>query len=251
VRSSRRGGRSSAAAVAAAAVVAVVLAALLVWSLGPSGASVPSDFGARPRAQEPTAGHSFGPHDGGPSEAEDASGPAPEPTALRVPRVSLDARVLSVGVEDDGTVEIPGDAGQAGWYRYGPAPGARAGSAVLVGHVDDRTGRLGAFAKLYGVRKGDAVTVARRDAPPVRYEVTAREVVDRDRLPEEVFRRHGRPVLTLVTCAPPYDRGRGGYKRNLLVYAVPVQEPGPARGSLAQGWGLSQKACTRPQTCDM
>ncbi|MCP3768799.1 MULTISPECIES: class F sortase [unclassified Streptomyces] len=226
MRPSLRGGRPSAAAVGAAAVVAAVLAALLAWSLWPSGASVPSDFGARPRAQEPTAGPSFGVHDSGPGEAENASGPVPEPTALRVPRVSLDARLQDVGVKDDGTVEIPDSAGQAGWYRYGPAPGAPAGSAVLIGHVDDRTGGLGAFAKLYGVRKGDDVTVAREDAPPVRYEVTAREVVDKDRLPDEVFRRHGRPVLTLVTCAPPYDRERGGYQRNLLVYAVPVQERG-------------------------
>lgn len=233
MRASRRGGRSSAAAATAAAVVAVVLAA---WSPWPSGDSVPSDFGTRPRALEPAAGHSFQAHDGGPGEAQSPSGPAPEPTALRVPRVSLDARVLGVGVEDDGTVEVPGNAGQAGWYRYGPAPGARAGSAVLIGHVDDRTGRLGAFAKLYGVRKGDIVTVARRDAPTVRYEVTAREVVDGDSLPKEVFRRHGRPVLTLVTCAPPYDRERGGYQRNLLVYAVPVRDPDPARGSPAQGW---------------
>ncbi|MFH8370611.1 class F sortase [Streptomyces sp. NPDC018031] len=220
-------------AAAATAVVAVVLAALLVWSPWSSGDSVPSDFGARPRVQELPAGHSFGARDGGPGEEESPSGPAPEPTALRVPRVSLDARVQGVGVEDDGTVEVPGNAGQAGWYRYGPAPGARAGSAVLIGHVDDRTGRLGAFAKLYAVRKGDAVTVARRGAPTVRYEVTAREVVDGDSFPKEVFRRHGRPVLTLVTCAPPYDRERGGYQRNLLVYAVPVRESGPARGSPA------------------
>lgn len=226
MRSSPRGGRPSAAVVGAAAVVAAVLAALLVWSLWPSGASVPPDFGARPRAQEPTAGPSFGVHDGGPGERGNASGPVPEPTALRIPRVSLDARLRDVGVKEDGTVEIPDSVGQAGWYRYGPAPGAPAGSAVLIGHVDDRTGDLGAFAKLYGVRKGDDVTVTREDAPLVRYEVTAREVVDKDRLPEEVFRRHGRPVLTLVTCAPPYDRERGGYQRNLLVYAVPVQERG-------------------------
>ncbi|SDC96841.1 class F sortase [Streptomyces prasinopilosus] len=226
MRPSPRGGRPSAAALGAAAVVAAVLAVLLVRSLWPSGASVPSDFGARPRAQEPTAGPSSEVHDGGPGEAGNASGPAPEPTALRVPRVSLDARLQDVGVKDDGTVEIPDGAGQAGWYRYGPAPGAPAGSAVLIGHVDDRTGDLGAFAKLYGIRKGDDVTVAREGAPPVRYEVTAREVVDKDGLPDEVFRRHGRPVLTLITCAPPYDRERGGYQRNLLVYAVPVQEHG-------------------------
>ncbi|MFI5571015.1 class F sortase [Streptomyces sp. NPDC051740] len=226
MRSSARSGRPSAAAVGAAAVAAVVLAALLVWSLWPSGASVPSDFGVRPRAQEPAAGTSSRVHDNAPGEAENTSGPPPEPAALRVPRVSLDARIMGVGVKDDGTVEIPDDAGQAGWYRYGPAPGAPAGSAVLIGHVDDRTGDLGAFAKLYKVRKGDDVTVAREDAPPVRYEVKAREVVDKDRLPDEVFRRHGRPVLTLVTCAPPYDRERGGYQRNLLVYAVPAQGNG-------------------------
>lgn len=226
MRSSSRDWRPSAAAVGAAAVVTAVLAALLVWSLWPSGAPVPSDFGDRPRVQEPTAGPSSGGSDSGPGEAGNAAGSAPEPTALRVPRVFLDARVRDVGVEADGTVEIPDSAGQAGWYRYGPAPGAPAGSAVLIGHVDDRTGDLGAFAKLYGVRKGDDVIVAREDAPPVRYEVTAREVVDKNRLPDEVFLRHGRPVLTLVTCAPPYDRERGGYQRNLLVYAVPSQGRG-------------------------
>ncbi|GHG13702.1 class F sortase [Streptomyces albogriseolus] len=213
--------RPTAAAVGAAAVAALVLAALLVWSLWPSGVSVPSDFGTRPRALETATGASSGGVDDAPGERK-TSRPVSEPTALRVPRVSLEARVQDVGVQDDGTVEIPDDAEQAGWYRFGPAPGAPEGSAVLIGHVDDRTGDLGAFAKLYGVRKGDTITVAREDAPPVRYEVTAREVVDKDRLPDEVFRRHGQPVLTLVTCAPPYDRERGGYQRNLLVYAVPA-----------------------------
>ena len=221
MRSSTGAGRPPAAAVGAAAVVAVVLAALLVWSLRPSGTSVPSDFGTRPRAQEPVTGVSSGVLDDASGEGK-TSGPVSEPTALRVPRVSLEARVQDVGVRNDGTVEVPDDAEQAGWYRFGPAPGASAGSAVLIGHVDDRTGDLGAFAKLYGVRKGDAVTVARGDATPLRYEVTAREVVDKDRLPDDVFRRHGRPVLTLITCAPPYDREHGGYQRNLLVYAVPA-----------------------------
>ncbi|MFH0243957.1 class F sortase [Streptomyces sp. HK10] len=228
MRASIRGGRPSAAAVTAAAVVAAVLAALLAWSLlRPSGAVVPQDFGDRPRAQEPAAGSPFEVHD---SEAEGADGagnasaPAPEPVALSIPRLSLEARVQGVGVGEDGTVEIPGNAGQAGWYRYGPAPGAPAGSAVVVGHVDDRTGDLGAFAKLYGVREGDDITVEREDAPPLRYEVTAREVVDQDSLPDEVFRRDGRPVLTLVTCAPPFDREGGGYQKNLLVYAVPAGE---------------------------
>lgn len=221
MRSVTWGARLSAAAVGAAAVVAAVLSVLLVRSLWPADAPVPPDFGAPPGARESAAARNEGR-----SAAENRSGPVPEPTALRVPQVSLHTRVKDVGVEDDGTVEVPDDTGESGWYRYGPAPGASAGSAVLVGHVDDRDGNLGAFAKLYKVRKGDEVTVARKDAPPVRYEVAAREVLDKDRLPGEVFRRHGRPVLTLVTCAPPYEPARGGYQRSLLVYAVPAHERG-------------------------
>ncbi|WP_031509313.1 class F sortase [Streptomyces megasporus] len=200
---------ASAAACVAVAVAAVLAA--LVWTLWPSGTAEPSEFGVRPPAAGPSAA-------GFPARSTAGA----EPLGVRVPRISLDARIEAVGVEDDGTVEVPADAGRAGWYRHGPPPGAPAGSAVLVGHVDDRTGDLGAFATLYRVREGDVVTVARRDAPPVRYEVTAREVVDKDRLPAEVFRRDGRPVLTLVTCAPPYDP-ESGYEKNLVVYAEPAR----------------------------
>ncbi|HZG03882.1 MAG TPA: class F sortase [Streptomyces sp.] len=222
MRASARGGAPSAVASAVAASVAAVLAASLAWTLWSPGAAAPPEFGDRPRAQAPAAG----PPDGRGSSSVRREGPpgaTAEPLRLRIPRVSLDARIEAVGVTDDGMVEVPADAGEAGWYRHGPPPGAPAGSAVLVGHVDSRTGDLGAFAKLYRVRAGDAVTVAREGAPPARYEVTAREVVDKEELPPEVFRRAGRPVLTLVTCAPPYDRARGGYQRNLVVYAVPVR----------------------------
>ncbi|MEE1938457.1 class F sortase [Streptomyces sp. TRM 70361] len=218
--------RTSGTARAALAAVAAAVLGMLGWALWPPGTAAPEGFGDRPRAQAPAAGPSAGPAARtrpGTADQKD-SGAAAEPVRIRVPRVGLTARVGPVGVEEDGTVEVPADAGSAGWYRYGPPPGADAGSAVLVGHVDDRTGELGAFAKLYGVRSGDAVTVARRGAPAVRYEVTARETVAKDRLPAEVFRRTGQPVLTLVTCAPPYDRERGGYQRNLVVYAVPARD---------------------------
>lgn len=206
-----------------AVAVAAVLAAL-AWTLWSSGTTEPSEFGARPPAAGPATRSTAGTEPGR-ADTQDAPRPSTgaEPLGVRIPRVSLDARIEAVGVADDGTVEIPADADAAGWYRHGSPPGAPAGSAVLIGHVDSRTGDLGAFAKLYDVRAGDTVTVARESAPPVRYEVTAREVVDKERLPADVFRRAGRPVLTLITCAPPYDRERGDYRRNLVVYAEPAR----------------------------
>ncbi|WP_340561032.1 class F sortase [Streptomyces sp. GSL17-111] len=211
-----------------AAAVLCAAAALLVVLLAPG--SAPDDFGARPTAPPAAAGPEDRPRA---AEEAEAAGPdgrsgtsAPErspaaPTAVAVPRVGLDATVEPVGVQADGTVEIPDAPQAAGWYRFGTAPGASDGSAVLVGHVDFETGELGEFAALYDVRRGDTVRVDRGGAPAARYEVTARAVVDQDELPRELFRRDGPHVLTLITCAPPYDE-EDGYRNNLVVTAEPV-----------------------------
>ncbi|HET9379825.1 MAG TPA: class F sortase [Streptomyces sp.] len=138
--------------------------------------------------------------------------------------VGLDAPVRPVGVTGRGAVTVPEDPSVAGWYRYGPPPGSARGSAVLVGHVDGETGALGEFAALYEARRGDRVEVRRAAAPPVAYRVVSRVTVPKDELPSAVFRRTGAPVLTLVTCAPPFEPERGGYLANLVVTAEPVRE---------------------------
>ncbi|MFE1325002.1 class F sortase [Streptomyces sp. NPDC058735] len=144
-----------------------------------------------------------------------------------MPGVGLDARVEPVGVTDRGDMTIPDTPSVAGWYRYGPSPGGSEGSAVLVGHVDTDTGELGEFAALYDVGRGDRVEVRREGAEAVRYRVVSRVTVPKDELPSSTFRRTGAPVLTLITCAPPFDPGRGGYQSNLVVTAEPVDSRGP------------------------
>ncbi|MFF9202027.1 class F sortase [Streptomyces sp. NPDC014986] len=123
---------------------------------------------------------------------------------------------------EDGDMAVPADPAVAGWYRFGPAPGSTRGSSVLVGHVDGDTGALGEFAGLYDAGPGDLVEVRRVGAGPVRYRVTARSTVPQDALPPSVFRRGGPPVLTLITCAPPFVPGEGGYQANLVVTAQPL-----------------------------
>jgi sortase (surface protein transpeptidase) len=136
--------------------------------------------------------------------------------------VDLDARVTPVGVTKKGDMAVPGDPATAGWYRYGPAPGSDRGSAVLVGHVDTDSGDLGEFAALYDVRRDQRVEVSRDGGQPVRYRIVSRVTVPKDDLPASAFRRTGPPVLTLITCAPPYVPERGGYLGNLVVTAEPI-----------------------------
>lgn len=199
---------------ALAAAVLCAAAAVLLALLPVEGS--PPDFGNR------TVGDSRTAEVTPPAPAPSARAGSPaEPLSVSVPRIDMTARVKAVGVLKNGKVRIPEAPGAAGWYRYGAAPGQGRGSAVLVGHVDYATGELGAFAALYEVRAGDAVSVSRARGAPVRYEVTARQVIDQDRLPAELFRRHGPPVLTLITCAPPYDE-ESGYRNNMVVIAEPV-----------------------------
>ncbi|MER7899772.1 class F sortase [Streptomyces sp. NPDC096046] len=146
----------------------------------------------------------------------------PPPRRVLVPRAGLDARVIPVGVTDRGSMTVPGGPDVAGWYRHGPAPGSARGPAVPAGHVDTDTGDPGEFLALYDVRRGDRVEVRRAGDEPVRYRVVSRVTVPKDELPPSAFSRSGAPVLTLITCAPPYVPERGGYQSNLVVTAEPV-----------------------------
>ncbi|MFF5796535.1 class F sortase [Streptomyces albogriseolus] len=217
--SRRRGGRVVAVAVLAA-VTAVVLGVLWL-AQGRQQAAPPADFGAVPST---AAGAAGGPSGTAPPlpATEQAARTDAAPERVVVPGVGLDARVEGVGVTERGDMTVPDDPAVAGWYRYGAAPGSAEGSAVLVGHLDSETGDLGEFAALRDVGAGDTVEVRRAGAEPVAYRVTARATVPKDELPPSAFRRTGPPVLTLITCAPPFEPERGGYTANLVVTAEPM-----------------------------
>lgn len=153
----------------------------------------------------------------------DQPDPAPAPVALRVPAVDLDVPLDAVGVEDDGQMVVPDDADRAGWYRYGPAPGSEQGSAVIAGHVDDRSGP-GAFLALTEAQEGDEIVVDLEDGSSTTYRVVSRVTVAKPELAvDDLFRRDGPPALHLVTCAGEWSRQTGRYTDNLVVTAEPVQ----------------------------
>jgi hypothetical protein len=210
--------------------VLLAVSGATVLALAPSRESLPptADFDARTAASPPTAPPVRAEHTGSPTTTPSASpvSSAAVPRWLDIERVGLRAAIEPRGIAADGSADIPEDPEKVGWYRFGPAPGEPSGSAVMVGHVDSRTGDLGAFAALFDVRAGDEVTVRRAAAPPVTYRVVARARVDKDRLPASAFARAGRPVLTMITCAPPFDAERGGYQRNLVVTAIPAAPTG-------------------------
>ncbi|MGV9290807.1 class F sortase [Streptomyces sp. NPDC003719] len=201
-------------------VTAAALAVAVTLVSAPSQqASPPADFG---RSTARSAAAPDRPVQVGAARSPSPVDHAAAPVRVLVRSVGLDARVSPVGVTEAGDMAVPPDPGVAGWYRFGPAPGSAHGSAVLVGHVDGDTGELGEFASLYDVRPGDRVEVRRAGAEPAGYRIVARSTVPRDAIPASAFRRGGPPVLTLITCAPPFVPEDGGYQANLIVTAEPA-----------------------------
>jgi hypothetical protein len=142
---------------------------------------------------------------------------------LRVAGLGIDVPVVEIGVEGPGALAVPDDIGVAGWYRYGPVPGAD-GSAVVTAHVDSRTQGVGPFAALRRAAPGTPVVVASADGSERRFEVVGRRSYPKTTLPvAELFTRTGPPVLTLITCGGAFDPATRSYEENVVVYATPVR----------------------------
>lgn len=140
------------------------------------------------------------------------------PASLSIGALGVSAPIRPVGVHN-GLLEVPEDPAVLGWYRHGPSPG-RAGSAVVVGHVD-LDGRRGIFYRLREVEPGAVVRVRVPGRGIVAFRVVARRLYPKDELPARlVFARTGRPRLTLVTCGGDYDPARRRYEHNVVVFAV-------------------------------
>jgi hypothetical protein len=144
----------------------------------------------------------------------------PRPARLRIPSIGVDAPVVPVGLEPDGSMGLPG-AAEVGWFQPGVRPGSSHGSAVLAAHVD-HGGRQGAFFDLRRVPEGAEVFVVGPDGRELRFVVDERAQVDKQDLPvAELFRSRGPATLTLITCGGSFDRAARHYQDNIVVRATP------------------------------
>lgn len=138
------------------------------------------------------------------------------PTRVRVPDLRVDRPLVPLSVKG-GTLEAPGAYRDVGWWRDGPAPGEK-GAAVLVGHVDTRTGPA-VFYGLSRLTRGDRVEIERGDGSRAVFVVDRVALYDRDRLPAaRVYRAGGRPGLNLLTCGGRFDRAQRRYTGNVVVF---------------------------------
>ena len=140
------------------------------------------------------------------------------PVRLVIPAIGVATRLVRLGLEADGAMAVPADYGRAGWFAEGPAPG-QVGPAVIAGHVDSRTGPA-VFHRLRELRPGQAVLVERADGTRLRFVVEQARSYPKASFPTaDVFGPVPSAALRLITCGGDFDRARGSYRDNLVVFA--------------------------------
>jgi hypothetical protein len=111
------------------------------------------------------------------------------PVALPIPVIGVAVSVSALGLSPDGTVQVPTDFQEPGWFRLRPSPG-QVGSAVILGHVDSYQGP----AVLTGCGPKEQFPARR------------------------VYGSHGYSALQLVTCGGTFDTHTRSYLSNVVAY---------------------------------
>jgi len=139
------------------------------------------------------------------------------PVELRIPAIALTVSLSTLGLNPNGTVQVPTDIQQPGWYGFGPSPGQE-GSAVILGHVDSYQGPA-VFFKLRSLVPGDMVDVTLADGVTAQFKVTSVAEYLKTNFPDQaVYASQGFSALQLVTCAGAFDTQTGHYFSNIVVY---------------------------------
>jgi hypothetical protein len=142
-----------------------------------------------------------------------------KPVRLRIPSIKVKTGLQDLGLAGDGTIAAPDEWQAAGWYDEGPRPG-QPGPAVIVGHVDSRSGPA-VFYRLPELRPGAKVLVDLADGKTVTFKVTGHQQVAKSQFPADlVYSPTLEKVLRLVTCGGTFDAGTGHYRDNIIVTAV-------------------------------
>jgi hypothetical protein len=142
----------------------------------------------------------------------------PAPVAIRIAAIGASAPVDPLGLNADGTLEVPTDYSRAGYYTGRSMPGAT-GPAIIVAHVDSKAGPA-VFYRLRDLKPGAEVAVTRADGTEVVFVVDRLEQHAKNAFPTDaVYGPTPDATLRLVTCGGSWDASAGHYRDNTIVFA--------------------------------
>ena len=136
-----------------------------------------------------------------------------------IPRIGIDAGIVTMGVDRDGTMQSPNRPEQVAWYNFSAPPGLGS-NAVFSGHVDWYTGITGVFWGLRKLEEGDLIQIKMGDSTLYTYRVMSNEVITADLNAQQLGEIIGparRDLVTLITCDGSFNGATQEYSKRRVV----------------------------------
>jgi len=139
------------------------------------------------------------------------------PVHLTIPAINVNANIQYVGVTPQGTMDVPSNTVDVGWFRLGSRPGEK-GSAVISGHFDSQNGEPGVFANLHKLKKGDKMYIEDDKGKLIIFIVRESRIYNTG-YAEEIFSLNDGTHLNLITCDGVWDGAKKSYSKRLVIFA--------------------------------
>lgn len=144
------------------------------------------------------------------------------PRAIRIQKLGVEARVMPMGVNKDGSMQAPLNINDSGWYTGSAKPGA-AGAMVLDGHssATNSAEHLGLFNAIHTLENGDTMTIEKGDGTILTYKVVYKETVKlADIDMKKALLPYGTATegLNLITCAGQWTDKNATLDHRTVVY---------------------------------
>lgn len=165
------------------------------------------------------------------------------PVQVIIPAIDVDSPLVNLGLNADGTLEVPNDYEKAGWFTGGNYPGDPTGPpGLLAGHVDDYTGPA-VFFELKSLVAGDEVHVVRADNTVAVFVVTATAQFPKNEFPaEQVYAPVAGSEIVLITCTGEFNENARSYLDNFVVRALLNMDRSLEESNLRLADGLTPPA---------
>jgi hypothetical protein len=144
-----------------------------------------------------------------------------EPVHIDIPAIEVSSPLVDLGLNSDGTLEVPVDYAKTGWFTGGNYPGDPQGPpALIAGHVDDVNGPA-VFFRLTELAVGEEVLITRADNTVAVFTVTGGEQYPKNALPtDEIYAPVDASEIVLITCTGDFDQSARSYEDNYVLRAT-------------------------------
>lgn len=140
------------------------------------------------------------------------------PVELVIPRLGVQAKVISVGQTATGAMDIPTIPADVAWYQLGPRPG-EVGSAVISGHYGWKDNTPAVFDLLYTLTVGDEIYIVDSLGGQLTFRVRQILSLEDDADAAQVFGSNdGLAHLNLITCEGVWNTDRKSYSKRRVVF---------------------------------